>query len=150
MDQEDFSEGATANDGLDDEVGESDILVELGVDKGGAVVAARGQFVVLVGRRAVGCGGGRVGERLVEVLGAQAEAIGRELVLACLRVVLRSAVLLQLSRHAVYRQVLVHQMEVARLYLLKHIVTKFANEPIIVFIPYVYYELFIAGFGTLR
>ena len=50
MDQEDLSEGAAANDGLDNEVGESDVLVELRVDKGRAMVATRRQLVVVIGR----------------------------------------------------------------------------------------------------
>ena len=88
MDQEDLSEGAAANDGLDNEVGESDVLVELRVDKGRPMVASRRQLVVVVGCCAAGSGGRCVSERLVEILRAQSVAIGRNLVLAGLRVVL--------------------------------------------------------------
>ena len=88
MDQEDFSEGAAANDRLDNEVGESDVLVELRVDKGRAMVATRRQFVVVIGCCAAGRGGRCVGQRLIEILRTQSVAFGWNLVLACLRVVL--------------------------------------------------------------
>ena len=114
------------------------------------MVASRGQFVILVRCCAAGLSGRRVGKRLVEVLVTQAVALGRDLVLPCLRVVLRSAVALQFSRHAEHWQVLVHQMEVTRLYLLKHIVAKLTNEPIIVFSTHMYYKFFIVCLSTLR
>ena len=150
MDQEDFSERAAANDGLDDEIGESDVLVQLGVDKGRAMVASRRQFVILIRCAAAGLSGRRVGKWLVEVLVAQAVALGRDLVLPCLRVVLRSAVALQFPRHSEHGQVLVHQMEETRLYLLKHIVTELANESIIVLSTHMYYEFIVVCLSTLR
>ena len=112
------------------------------------MIACCGQFIILIRCRIVRGRGRCVHKWLVEILRTQAEAIGWNLVSAGLCIVFRSAMALQFSWHAEHWQVLVHQMEVASLDLFEHIITHFANEPIIVLSSDVNYEFFVACFST--
>ena len=106
--QEDLSEGAATNDRNDLEVGESDVRVVLRIDKGRAMCDTLRYLVCeIVVSSVVLRLGWLVSERLVEILRANSVALGWNLVLACLRVFLGSAVLLQCPRHAVHGHVVV-------------------------------------------
>ena len=88
FDQEDFSEGAAANDRNDLEVGESDVRVVLRIDKGRTMCALwylKGWIKASVGLIVSWL---VINERLVEILSLVAVAIGWNLVLACLRLLL--------------------------------------------------------------
>ena len=147
LDKEDFTEGASTNDRLDNEVRKCDVLVSLGVDERWAVIAASGQLIVVIGRRVLlrwsACNG------FVEILTSQAEAVGRKFVHVGLSIGLGSAVLLQFTWDAVDRQVLVVEMEVAGLDLLEHLVAKLTNEAVIVLALDMHNEFFVAGLSAL-
>lgn len=78
--QEHFSERATTNDRFDDEVGESDILVKLGIHERRSVVAGCRKGIVLISRAAKVLIGWLVRKWLVRVLVAQAETLRGHLV----------------------------------------------------------------------
>jgi hypothetical protein len=70
--------------------------------------------------------------------------------LATLDILLGSRVFFQLRWHSIDGQILVHQVEKARLQLLKEFLTLLADESIIVLVLHMHDELHIALFGALR
>lgn len=147
LDKEDFTEGASTNDGLDNEVREGDVLVCLGVDKRWAVVAAGWQLIVVIGCRVLLRWG--VCDWLVEILTSESEAVGRKLVLVGLCIGLGGAMLLQFAWDAVNGQVLVVKMEVAGLNLLEHLIAKVTNKAVIVLALDMDNKFFVASLSAL-
>ena len=100
--QKDLAEGAATNNRNDLEVGKSDVRVVLRIDKRRAMCDTLRYLVCeivassIVLRLVL-----LVSEWLIEIFGANSVALGWNLVLACLRVFLGSAVFLQCPRHAV-------------------------------------------------
>ena len=113
------------------------------------MVTSGGQFIIVIWLSLV-LVARLVCEGLVEVFSSEAEAIGRGLVLLRLRVILRSAVLLQFTGYTIDGKVVVHQMEVAGLNLFEHVIPHLTYEPIIIFTLHVDHELFVSLLSALR
>ena len=107
------------------------------------------QLIVVVWRHVVCTRRCLISQRLVQIFATQSEAVRWELVLIGLRVLLRRAVLLEFAWNAIDGQVFIHQVEVAGLDLLKHVVTQLANEPIVVLAADVNDEFFVSGLRAL-
>ena len=112
------------------------------------MVTSGGQFIIVIWHSLV-LVARLVSEGLVEVFSSEAEAIGRGLVLLRLRVILRSTVLLQFTGYTIDGKVVVHQMEVAGLDLLEHVVTKLADEAVVVFTFHMHDKFFVTGLSAL-
>ena len=94
--------------------------------------------------------GSRLSQGFVHVLITQQVAFRREFLLTSLDVLLGGRVLLQLGWHSVDRQVLVHQIEEARLQLLKQFFTHLADESVVVLVLHVHNELHVVCLGAFR
>lgn len=71
------------------------------VDEGWAVIAGRGKIVIVVRNSGIVVAAGRVRNWLVKVFTSQTETVGRQFIVALLRVVLARAVCLEFARHAI-------------------------------------------------
>lgn len=105
--------------------------------------------IILVSRTAKVLVGRLVRQRLVRVLVAQSVTLRGHLVQVRFRVLLRSAVSLELASDSINWQVVVHEVEIACLDLVEKLVTHLTDESVVVFSFHVHDELLVAGLSTL-